>query len=126
MSGDRLVYDNKPTVELYRLSTVLYGTDKDNAYVIVHGDVYSTKGKLLVAPLANGAALVVDVEKLNGSSAWTVVADNTTMWIIIIIGVVGGILLISMIILAAVLVLRKRSNVQSSYRRDLRSVLAKK
>ena len=118
------MYDNKPTVELYRLSTVLYGTDKDSAYVIVHGDVYSTKGKLLVAPLTNGAALVVDVEKLNGSSAWTVVADNTTMRIII--GVVGGILLISMIILAAVLVNRKRSNVQSSYRRDLRSVLAKK
>ena len=116
MSGDRLVYDNKPTVELYRLSTVLYGTDKDNAYVIVHGDVYSTKGKLLVAPLANGAALVVDVEKLNGSSAWTVVADNTTMWIII--GVVVGILLISMIILAAVLVLRKRSTARHTSRRN--------
>jgi hypothetical protein len=107
LSGDKLMY-NSGGVELYRLSTVLYGTDKDSAYVIVHGDL--TKGRLLVAPLNNGTAIVVDVEKTGSLTAWTVVADNTP-WIIG--GIVGGLAII-LVIVWAVFLRRKRVRAQYS------------
>jgi hypothetical protein len=108
LSGDKLMY-NSGGVELYRLSTVLYGTDKDNAYVIVHGDL--TKGRLLVAPLNNGTAIVVDVEKNGSLATWTVVADNTTMWIGIGVGV-GVFAAIILVIVLVVALSRKRARRQ--------------
>jgi hypothetical protein len=77
VSTHTLNHDDKKDIKLFPMGTdVLYGTDADNAYVVL-----VPKERVLVAPLDKKTDAVVRGVDKKGT-VWTSKRDNTMMWII--------------------------------------------